>query len=446
MQLFDFKTKYMFQTQPGVDQYNMPLYNIQTEPSTPSGTQNISFYPVYQGFLEPCYINGYRASFTTLQNGFFDLYPNIVQQQFSVGIGNGTAGPYTLNFPISPIVNFPPGTPEALITRSNSPEEMILRGHVDINGIIATGVNQDPPFGSTINPLIPSTSILPAVYITSSDTYGNNVVIQDSGQFMAAGGANYANFGLLMAPGTAPFGYTALPGGYVNSFAITGVTQASSAVITATTTFAVGQTVTINNVAGMTQLNGNTYTITAVSPTTITINVDSTGFTAYTSGGTVTSLQNYINYLTGIASNVFFPAIIPVGENINVQCFFFQTGLPRQVLFYNNTLVLRSPPDTQYLVEVDAYLSPAAFFSTGQSVPFAYMSEYLARGAARKILADTGDVEQFMFYEPLFKEQEMLVWKRSQRQFTASRTPTIYSQGFNNGQSGGYNYGGVGSS
>jgi hypothetical protein len=56
------------------------------------------------------------------------------------------------------------------------------------------------------------------------------------------------------------------------------------------------------------------------------------------------------------------------------------------------------------------------------------MCEYIARGAARKILADTGDIEQFQFYEPLFREQEMLVWKRSQRQFTATRTQTIFSE------------------
>jgi hypothetical protein len=56
------------------------------------------------------------------------------------------------------------------------------------------------------------------------------------------------------------------------------------------------------------------------------------------------------------------------------------------------------------------------------------MTEYISRGAARKILSDTGDMEQFMFYEPLFREQENLVWKRSQRQFTTDRTNTIFSQ------------------
>ncbi len=106
---------------------------------------------------------------------------------------------------------------------------------------------------------------------------------------------------------------------------------------------------------------------------------------------------------------------------------------------------MRSPPAQQYLVELDAYLSPAAFLNTGAAIPFGYMAEYIARGAARKILSDTGDVEQFQFYEPLFKEQELLVWKRSQRQWTATRTETIYSQGNyagqwgNNGFTGGIN-------
>jgi len=105
---------------------------------------------------------------------------------------------------------------------------------------------------------------------------------------------------------------------------------------------------------------------------------------------------------------------------------------------------LRNPPANQYTVELTAYLSPAAFLNSAQAIQFGYMCEYIARGAARKILSDTGDIEQFQFYEPLFKEQEMLVWKRSQRQFTATRTQTIYSQGQNSIGIGSYNnYGGT---
>lgn len=157
--------------------------------------------------------------------------------------------------------------------------------------------------------------------------------------------------------------------------------------------------------------------------------------------GGYSATSNTINYFTGQV-NVTFPVSIPAGVNINAQCFLFQCGLPRGMLFNNNTIILRSPPDQQYLVELDAYLSPAGFLASGQSIQFAYMCEYIARGAARKILSDTGDIEQFQFYEPLFIEQERLVWKRSQRQFTASRTQTIYSQGINQGQSGFNNLGG----
>ena len=35
----------------------------------------------------------------------------------------------------------------------------------------------------------------------------------------------------------------------------------------------------------MVEINGLTGTVTASSPTTFTVNIDSTGFTAYTSGG-----------------------------------------------------------------------------------------------------------------------------------------------------------------
>ena len=348
IQLFDLKTTYQFLTQPGVDRYNMPLYNIQTE----QGSQNISFYPVYQGFLSPAYINGIQAPLQTQDNSFFNIWPNITQQ--ANVIGDGINSNYTLTFPIAPDNSNPVTTPVSYL----------LRGHVDISGIIATNQNIDPPVGNTLNMSIPQSSISPAIYFSTTDSTGANMTVQDSGQFLMGN----VNYGLLMVPGTNPFGYSALSGGY---------------------------------------------------STTI----------------------NTINYYTGVA-NVTFPSVVPKGQNINGNAFFFQTGLPRAMLYYNNVITLRSPPDQQYLVQIDAYLSPAAFLNSSSALQFAYMSEYIARGAARKILSDTGDVEQFMFYEPIFREQEILVWKRSQRQFTQDRTQTIYSQGINQGQSGFNNIGG----
>lgn len=354
MQVFDLKTKYQFQTVPAVDQYNMPLYNVQTQP----GNQTIASFPVYQGFVGPAYVNGVQVAFQTQKNLFFNSFPNVVQNTNTNVLGNGTIGPYTINLGIL-------GTPPNPL---NPPLNCILRGHVDITGIIATGLNIDPPVGNSVTTkiaIVPTTSAFPAVYFTYIDAQGNSIVVSDSGQFLSSN----ANYGLLMIPGKAPLGNTELPGGY--------------------------------------------------GP-----------------------LINTINYLTGVAT-IGFPVAVPSGAQINAQYYFFQTGLPGAILFYNNVLTFRSPPDKQYLVELDAYLSPAAFLVSGNAIPFGYMAEYIARGAARKMLSDTGDVDQFMFYEPLFKEQELLVWKRSQRQWTATRTETIYSGGYGQGVGSGMNiYGG----
>lgn len=347
VQLFDFKTTYQFQTIPGIDQYNMPMYNVQVEP----GAQNITSFPVYQQFRSPVFVNGIQCPFYTDENSFYNLWPQYTQALAQAGTGNGTSGPYKLSVPFFPAIP----------------------GHLDITGIIATtGGNtpiQDPLFKDNfpviVDPItgptkfisIPSTSFYPGVYLTYTDDNGNNVTLADSGVFLKS--ATKGNlYGLLMQPGNPPFGNTVLG---------TGV--------------------------------GGDYSIT----------------------------QNTINYNTG-QINVTFPNNVPAGTPIQAQCFFYESGIPRALLFWNNCMTLRPPPNTQYLVSVEAYLTPAAFLTTSQALPFAYMSEYVSRGAARKILSDTGDWEQFQSYEPLFIEQERLVWKRSQREFTAVRTATIFSE------------------
>jgi hypothetical protein len=363
LQLFDLKTMYQFQTSPGVDQYNMPLYTIQNETTPPDSNYQISYYPVYQGFLGPAYINGIEVAFHTQQKTFFNAWPNVVQQMNQVATGDGASTNYNFTFPIGPNGTAP----------TQPPFQYLLKGHVDLTGIIAyandTGNYIDPIFGSTINVEVPNANTLPAIWLTAIDENGNSMVVTDSGQFLQVAGANMPNYGLLTTMGNAPYGLTQLPGGYSTTL-------------------------------------------------------------------------NTINYLTG-TGNVTFPNAVAAGSPISAQCFYFQSGLPRGILYYNNTLTLRAPPSQQFLVQLEAYLSPAAFFNTTQAIPFAYMAEYLARGAARKILSDTGDIEQFMFYEPLFKEQEMLVWKRSQRQWTATRTQTLYSMGNQQGQFGNNNFGGA---
>ena len=95
IQLFDLKTKYSFQTTPAVDQYNMPLYDVQTQP----GGQSIGMFPVYQGFTGPVYVNGIQAQFYTEKSLFFNAWPNYVQYLQNLGTGDGiTTGPFPLSF------------------------------------------------------------------------------------------------------------------------------------------------------------------------------------------------------------------------------------------------------------------------------------------------------------------------------------------------------------
>lgn len=324
VQLFDLKTKYGFQCTANITSYNMPLYGINSNKAQfESGNQAISSYPVYQGLMDPCFVNGIQIPFYTSRDAFYKVWTPYVQTLNSAGTGDGTAGPYTIALPFFPA----------------------LRGHIDIDGIIKSGTKVDPIVGTQLNdPAVvqfppPITSLYPGTTITAIGLNKKLQVATDSGQFLESD----QDIGFLQTT--------------------------------------VGETIQ--------------------------------------AAGTV-------NYINGEVT-VTFAEPIALGTTIQSNSYFYEPGIPRAMMFYDNVITILPPPNISYYIEADAYLSPAAFLTTSDALPFAYMSEYLARGAARKILSDTGDVEQFMFYEPLFKEQETLVWKRSQRQFTATRTGTIFS-------------------
>lgn len=75
------------------------------------------------------------------------------------------------------------------------------------------------------------------------------------------------------------------------AFEITGITQAYPCVLTCAAGFSPHTLIRIEGVVGMGELNGNDYSVISSSPTTVTINVDSTTFAAYTGFGTATALQ-----------------------------------------------------------------------------------------------------------------------------------------------------------
>jgi hypothetical protein len=69
--------------------------------------------------------------------------------------------------------------------------------------------------------------------------------------------------------------------------------------------------------------------------------------------GGYSTTKNTINYITGNVNVTFTDANgnalnIPAGQNINAQVKYYSPGRPTAALFYNNTITLRSVPDTQY--------------------------------------------------------------------------------------------------
>lgn len=74
-----------------------------------------------------------------------------------------------------------------------------------------------------------------------------------------------------------------------NGASISAITQANPGVVTTTVAHGLttGDTGTFENISGMTQLNGRRFTVTVASSTTFSIGIDTSAFTAYTSGGNV---------------------------------------------------------------------------------------------------------------------------------------------------------------
>ena len=95
-----------------------------------------------------------------------------------------------------------------------------------------------------------------------------------------------------------------------DAFAITGATQADPCVLTCAGQFDANQLIQISGVEGMTQLNGNTYLVISSTATEVTIDLDSTAFDAYVSGGTATPYA-YVNATAEIELHGFVLDVSP---------------------------------------------------------------------------------------------------------------------------------------
>lgn len=134
-----------------------------------------------------------------------------------------------------------------------------------------------------------------------------------------------------------------------------------------------------------------------------------------------------INYVTG-ACVVTFNTPLSSGAVINAQSVPYEAARPQGLLFYNDVITLRPVPDQVYKVEIQGFIAPSALIAANQSPLLNEWWQYIAFGAAKKILEDRLDVDGWAKIQPFYNEQERLVLRRTLVQQTPDRTATIYTE------------------
>jgi hypothetical protein len=210
---------------------------------------------------------------------------------------------------------------------------------------------------------------------------------------------------------------------------ITGITQAATAVITAPGhTVIVGDIVFLDGVLGMTQINGGPYNVTGVAGNAITINVNSTNFSAYQDRGVIQRQIGTVNYITG-AITLNWGVAPDAGEVIRSSYIPYVASRPRDILFFHNQFLFRPIPDRAYKVDVVVQGVPTEILAESDAPEIRQWWQVLALGAALKIFEDNGDQEQYARFRPIFEEQLALTGRRTVKQQTSRRVVTPFADG-----------------
>ncbi len=169
------------------------------------------------------------------------------------------------------------------------------------------------------------------------------------------------------------------------------------------------------------------FTIDATSPDPYPVDLDALGFSTINSPA-------YISF-TDPALN---PNTFQLFWYENPQDFYarwpwnniFTPQMPTYVLYYNNELTFRGPPDQEYSVRIAAYKIDYSFAGGSNSnegsilanVPNAYLTRYLAYGASLDILSDYGEMDKYNEVFQVYRRYRGQVLARTWDQLSSQRT------------------------
>lgn len=91
---------------------------------------------------------------------------------------------------------------------------------------------------------------------------------------------------------------------------------------------------------------------------------------------------------------------------------------PTYVLYYNNELTFRNPPNKVYNIKIQAYRVEVL---SSPNLESAYLYRYLAYGMALDIFSDYGEMDRWNEIYPVFRRYRALVYSRTYSQLQNQR-------------------------
>jgi len=167
----------------------------------------------------------------------------------------------------------------------------------------------------------------------------------------------------------------------------------------------------------------NEVTFSSITATNVGLVVNDDGLGNLLQG---TTKVGTINYVTGAFTFNYMTAPGP-GIAVNAMTFPYQPSRPTSILYYDDKFTLRPVPDQPYPINMEVYIRPVALVESGQSPKLEQHWQYIAYGAAVKILQDRNDLDTVNLLMPEFKKQELLVQRRSWVQYSNEQVGTIYT-------------------
>jgi hypothetical protein len=97
----------------------------------------------------------------------------------------------------------------------------------------------------------------------------------------------------------------------------------------------------------------------------------------------------------------------------------YQPQRPTYVLYYNNELTFRGPPEKDYVIKIAAY--QVEFQVTADGLNQDYLYRYICYGAALDIFSDFGEMDKWREVFPAFQRYRALVYSRTYSQYQNQR-------------------------